>query len=154
MIVKSPVSTLANPAAKVVLRDRVTRLTPTSQRRWGRMNVHQMVCHLSDGFRMATGERPPKSIDNIFTRTFVRYVALHSPLKWPQGVRTLPEVDQEIGGTKPSDWIIDHTELLRQMDTFTPKEGSPHPIFGPLSTSEWNVWGFRHVDHHLRQFGA
>ena len=28
-----------------------------------------------------------------------------------------------------------------------------HPIFGPLSHAEWMTWGWRHVDHHLRQFG-
>jgi hypothetical protein len=118
------------------------------------MNVHQMVCHLSDGFRMASGERPPKPIDNVFTRTIVRWVALHSSLAWPQGVRTLPEADQEIGGTKPVDWVTDHSGLLVMLDTFTPREGFPHPIFGPLTGNEWSVWGFRHVDHHLRQFGA
>ena len=147
-------STLANPATKVVLRDRVTRLTPEFQRRWGRMTVHQMVCHLADGFRMASGERPPKPTYNVFTRTFVRYVALHTSLMWPQGVRTLPEVDQEFGGTRPVEWSTDHGELLHRLDSFTPKEGLPHPMFGPLTSNEWNIWSFRHVDHHLRQFGA
>lgn len=118
------------------------------------MTAHQMVCHLSDGFRMASGERPPKRTDNLFTRTVVRWVAIHSSLAWPQGVRTLPEIDQEIGGTMPVDWAADHTDLLVRIDTFQPKDGVPHPMFGPLSSVEWYVWSFRHLDHHLRQFGG
>lgn len=103
---------------------------------------------------MASGERPPEPKHNLFTRTFVRYVALHSSLMWPQGVRTLPEVDQEFGGTRPVDWTSDHVALLGMLDKFSPREGLPHPLFGPLTAHEWSVWGFRHVDHHLRQFGA
>lgn len=148
------VSTLTNPATRVVIRDRVTRLTPQSQRRWGRMTAHQMVCHLADGFRMASGERPPQPAHNAFTRTVGRWVALHSSLAWPQGVRTFPETDQEIGGTRPVDWVKDHTDLLLRIDTFAAKDGLPHPLFGTLSAFEWSVWSFRHVDHHLRQFGG
>jgi hypothetical protein len=29
-----------------------------------------------------------------------------------------------------------------------------HPIFGKLSQGDWLTWGYRHVDHHLRQFGV
>jgi hypothetical protein len=32
-------------------------------------------------------------------------------------------------------------------------KATQHPMFGRLTTNEWNVWGFRHADHHLRQFG-
>ncbi|NIP78404.1 MAG: hypothetical protein GWM90_04055, partial [Gemmatimonadetes bacterium] len=31
--------------------------------------------------------------------------------------------------------------------------GNVHAAFGPLSRKEWGVWGYRHTDHHLRQFG-
>ena len=30
----------------------------------------------------------------------------------------------------------------------------PHPFFGPLSSEEWQALQWRHLDHHLRQFGA
>ena len=67
---------------------------------------------------------------------------------------SLAEVDQELGGTKPAEWDRDHAELLKMVDSFEAKAGHPHPIFGPLTAEEWNVWGFRHADHHLRQFGV
>jgi len=72
---------------------------------------------------------------------------------WPKGVKTLPEADQEQGGTKPVEWDRDHAELLRMIDSFRALDGHVHSIFGPLTAAEWNVWGYRHADHHLRQFG-
>ena len=38
---------------------RLGYLRHDSVRRWGRMSAHQMVCHLTDGCRMLTGERTP-----------------------------------------------------------------------------------------------
>jgi hypothetical protein len=132
---------------------RVERLSPGASRLWGRMTAHQMVCHLTDGYRMAAGRRTPTPIDNAFTRSVLRRIALHTSLPWPKGVKTTPEADQERGGTKPVDWGRDHAELLRTIAAFGPADGHRHPIFGPLTAAEWNVWGFRHADHHLRQFG-
>ncbi|MEO8098867.1 MAG: hypothetical protein ABI811_14285 [Acidobacteriota bacterium] len=146
-------STLSHAPMKAALRQRVERLTPQAPRQWGRMTVHQMVCHLTDGFRMAAGVRSPKPAHNFVSRSVVRILALHTPLPWPKGVKTLPEADQEKGGTKPVGWDQDHAELLRMVDAFSPMEGHAHPLFGPLRIAEWHVWGYRHVDHHLRQFG-
>lgn len=146
-------STFADPSVKASVRERIARLTPNDARQWGRMTPHQMVCHLADGYRLASGERMPKQIDNFFSRSVIRWVALHSSMTWPKGVKTTPEADQEQGGTKPAEWDRDLAELLRMHDAFRAIEGNKHPIFGPLSEVEWNTWGFRHADHHLRQFG-
>ena len=146
-------STFADATAKASIRQRMEKLTPDAQRQWGRMTPHQMVCHLTDGYRMSLGERQPQGIDNIFTRILVRRIALHTSLAWPKGIKTLPEADQERGGTKPVEWDRDYAELLRKIDAFSAKEGHKHPIFGPLTAAEWNIWGYRHADHHLRQFG-
>ncbi len=146
-------STLADSAARASIRQRIERLTPSAQRQWGRMTPHQMMCHLCDAYRMSAGERQPKPLDNFFFRSVVRLVALHTSLTWPKGAKTLPEADQEQGGTKPTEWDQDHAELLRLLDAFGPTEGHRHPLFGPLTKTEWHTWGFRHADHHLRQFG-
>jgi hypothetical protein len=146
-------STLADASVRAALRDRLVCLTPSASRQWGRMTPHQMVCHLTDAFRMADGSRTPKQIDNIFTRNVVRFIALHTSLPWPKGVKTLPEADQEKAGTPPVEWQKDFEELVRIFDAFAGRESHPHPLFGPLRESEWNVWAFRHVNHHLTQFG-
>jgi hypothetical protein len=146
-------SSFAAAAAKAAVRERIGRLRPDTKRVWGRMTAHQMVCHLTDGYRMSAGERAPKAAVTFAFRWIGRYVALHTPLAWPQGVKTLPEADQEQGGTRPVEWERDVAELLGRIDAFTAVEGRAHPLFGPMTVWEWNVWGYRHADHHLRQFG-
>lgn len=116
-----------------------------------------MVCHLSDSFRGPMGE---KTVTPAlwFARGFVKWFALYVPLPWPKGVKTRPEMDQQIGGTPPADFEADIRELRRLLDRFTRQprdfEWHPHPIFGPMSEEDWERWGYLHMDHHLRQFGA
>ena len=136
---------------------RLRTLTSDSTRQWGRMTPHQAMCHLSDSFRAMMNPVPITSRSNVFTRTFVRWIALHSGLPWPHGVKTMPEVDQEIGGTRPVEFSRDQKELEALIEQFagrTQDTLQSHPIFGPLSTREWQHWGWLHVDHHLRQFGV
>lgn len=150
---------------KTLARERDTReilgklrtLRPDSVRVWGRMSAHQMVCHLSDGFRMADGEKPVAGTTQGLPAVLMRWIALHTPLPWPRGVKTPSEVDQERGGTCPTEFAADLAELEARISRFASgRNGSrpAHPIFGRLSESEWLRWGYRHVDHHLRQFGA
>jgi len=148
---------LDDPQSRAALVSRLRTLAPTSARQWGRMTPHQAMCHLSDSFRGVMNPVPIASMSNLFSRTFIRWIALHSGLSWPHGVKTMPEVDQEIGGTPPVEFARDRQELEVLMEQFVTRRQDtlqPHPIFGPLSTREWQRWGWLHMDHHLRQFGA
>lgn len=149
-------STLLDSAARQQLRSRFMDLGSDSPRQWGKMKPGGMVRHLIDSFRACTGERPVAARDSLVGRTVMRWIALSTPMKWPKGVKTGPEVDQAIGGTKPGDLDADVQELLEVMDRFA-TEVDPqrwaHPIFGRLSAAEWGRWGWRHMDHHARQFG-
>lgn len=146
-------STFNVPSHHSAIIARLERLTPDAPRQWGTMTAHEMLCHLSDGYRASNGLITCRRVDTAFSRSVVRWVALHSPLRWPQGVKTVAEADQRRSGTKPVAWDADREELLRLVRTFAPVEGRVHPLFGPLSVDEWGVWAWRHADHHLRQFG-
>ncbi|PYS93608.1 MAG: hypothetical protein DMF64_04205 [Acidobacteria bacterium] len=136
---------------------RLRQLRPDSGRLWGRMSSHQMICHLSDSFRMAMGVRAAEPVGNPFQRTVLKWVALKTPLPWPKGYKTRPEADQEIGGTRPVEFARDMQELEALLARFTAEQKDfrwqQHPIFGALSEPEWMRWGYLHTDHHLRQFG-
>ena len=135
---------------------RLARLTTGTSRVWGTMSPHEMVCHLTDSYRIATGERAVVPVDTWFARTIVRRIALHSSLAWPRGVPTRPEVDPKRDGTRPSPEFERDREALAQLIASFPVPRSryaPHPMFGQLTRDEWMVWGYRHADHHLRQFG-
>jgi hypothetical protein len=136
---------------------RLREVTPESPRLWGRMSAHQMICHLSDSFRMAIGQKPVSYIGGPLQQRFIRWVALYLPVRWPAGrIRTRPEIDQEALGTPPLNFDADLAELeaLFTMVTAEPRslEWQPHPIFGPMSHAAWLRWGYLHMDHHLRQF--
>jgi hypothetical protein len=148
---------LADSAQRVALAARLRRLAPDSPRQWGRMTPHQAVCHLSDSFRAIMGDKSASSIATPFSRTVIKWIALNAPMKWPPGVKTMPEVDQEIGGTKPVEFARDRHDLEALMEQFAVKQGrelQPHPMFGRMTTEQWQRWGWLHMDHHLRQFGA
>jgi len=150
------VRSIFEPAVRSDLERRVRGLCRGSARRWGRMSPHEAICHMSDAFRMALGEKAVSARPFGFAPV-LRFVALSIPLKWPRGIKTLPEVEQGCGGTAPVDFERDRAELLALMHRFaasTPDQrASTHPIFGSMSTEEWGRWGYRHLDHHLRQFG-
>ena len=146
-----------NQNDKAEIGERRRRLRPDSQRRWGKMSAHQVICHLSDAFKARTGEKLSSPADNWFTRSVMKWVALQSPLPWPRGIKTRPEMDQEIGGTPPEDFERDRRQLETMIERFCQlPDGSfhPHPLFGQMTEAEWMRWGYLHCDHHLRQFGV
>jgi hypothetical protein len=55
--------------------DRLTSVRLDSQRRWGAMSAHQMICHLSDSFRAALGEKQLSAAATLFKRTLFKWVA-------------------------------------------------------------------------------
>ena len=150
--------TLAHPGDHEELCQRLEALRQDSARRWGRMSAHQMVCHLTDAFLLGMGERPVSQADNLLTRTIVKRLALYSPIPWPRGITTRPEVDQLGGGTRPVDFASDIAQAEAQMARFLAHKDllhrTPHPFFGAMSNGDWLRWGYLHPDHHLRQFGA
>lgn len=129
-----------------------------NQRRWGKMTAHQMVCHLGDSLRGVIGEKALAAKPGTLGQGFMKVVALHMPFRWPHGVKTMPEVDQEIGGTRPAEFDADVRELRRLLERLTrePRDFSwrPHPIFGVMTDKDWMRWGYLHMDHHFRQFGV
>jgi hypothetical protein len=149
---------LSDPEVRRSVIARVQRLRPDTQRRWGRMTVHQMLCHLNDSYKVGTGEKFVTSRSGRFQRTIMKWIALRAPLEWPKGIKTLPEVEQGCGGTAPVVFERDRDELLRLIDDFcTRREQSfapAHPLFGPMDHGDWLRWGYLHADHHLRQFGV
>jgi hypothetical protein len=133
--------------------DRLTRLLPDRRAAWGRMSAPQMVCHLSESLRMALGELKvaPKKVPIRYPplKQFIVYVA-----PFPKNVPTAPELLER----SPREWNADVAELQSLIERFAARRGAAqwaeHPAFGRLSERAWGVLVYRHMDHHLRQFGA
>jgi len=147
--------TLDSKANGDQIAERIATLTLQDRRRWGRMSVEQMVCHLSDSYLAALGEKALSPAAGPLPRRLVKWVALALPMPWPHGVKTRPEVEQGLGGTPPVDFERDRASLLAVFHRFcreSARYAETHPIFGPMSRSDWLRWGYLHADHHLRQF--
>jgi len=150
--------TLARPRDRAEILHRLGTVRPENPRRWGRMSAHQMVCHVSDALRMGTGHKAVSEATSLFHRTILKWIVLYLPLRWPAGILTRPEIDQELGGTRPGDFPADIAQLEALLELVTAPTRSfdwqRHPIFGRMSDAAWLRWGYLHMDHHLRQFGA
>ena len=133
--------------------DRIATLAPDRRGAWGRMSAPQMVCHLSESLRMALGELPvaPKRVALRYPplKQFVVYIA-----PFPKNVATAPELLER----SPQQWAVDVADLDALIDRVAARRGTrgwpDHPMFGHLSERAWGVLIYRHMDHHLRQFGA
>lgn len=150
--------TLLDDAAVRGVEARVRQLRPDSVRQWGHMSPHQAICHLSDTFKLALNERPVRAVRSPL-RPVIKFIALQVPLPWPRGrIRTVPEAEQGFGGTAPTEFDRDRSELLALMSRFCsapPGQYCPtHPIFGSMTAKHWRRWAYLHLDHHLRQFGV
>ena len=151
---RTAMKTMWDAASATDIRERVARLTPEHARRWGRMSVQQMVCHLSESLKMAIGELDvaPKRLPIRYTplKQLIVYVA-----PFPRNAPTAPELT--IAAT-PRPWPDDVATLQQLIDRFAARPADAawpaHPAFGRLSRRAWGVLAYRHIDHHLRQFGV
>ncbi len=151
-----PVKTLSNPADLQQIQLRLGQLSPEDKALWGRMTVHQMVCHLTDSYLVPLGEKFASQAPSVMPRAVFKRLALYVPMQWPKGVATRPEVEQGKGGTAPGDFPADLARLLATCRRFSAGLTSPcmpHSIFGSMTNQDWMRWGYLHADHHLRQFG-
>jgi hypothetical protein len=81
--------TMARPADKAEIVKRLKLIQPGCARRWGRMSAHQMVCHLSDAFRMALQQKPASKATGFVQSTVIKWIALYVPgrAEFPRGRR-------------------------------------------------------------------
>jgi hypothetical protein len=131
---------------------RLARLTPQAQPLWGTMNASRMLMHLIGWMEMMSGEMPIASRELILRYPGIKHFAIYW-MPWPKGLPTAPELIT----AESKDWAADHARLTEYYRTFdarrATKKWPEHPAFGKLSTDTWGVLGYRHTDHHLRQFG-
>lgn len=147
-------STVFDPDDRATLKRRVERLTPTTSPRWGRMTARQMLCHTADQVRMALGDLPAQSRPTLLSRPLLReWFVLRAP--WPRAMAVSPP---EMQSTHPGLWADDVRSLLSLIER-AGQHGeagawAPHPQMGALNGRDWGRLIYRHLDHHMTQFGV
>jgi len=146
---------LADAAVRSALRRRVETLSLTSERRWGKMNVQQMLTHVAGAMELVVGGGQMPAATHP-PRPLIKFFALKLPLPWPRGVYN-PR-DPASVPVPASDFEAARARVLAGIDAMGAWEKTAvtthHTIFGDLTTREWQRWAFKHADHHLKQFSA
>ncbi len=134
---------------------RMERLTAGSERLWGKMTAAQALAHCSVAMEMAVGDRRPKRmmIGRLLGPVFRGLALNEKPL-----AKNSP--------TDPTFVVTDERELgverarleglIRRFYSGGPAgcTDHPHSFFGPLTPEQWARQQWKHIDHHLQQFGV
>ncbi len=144
--------TLLDPTVERDLLTRLDHLTPETQGRWGHMSVAQMLHHLGGAIRMATGDLSIPPRDSVLRRFPLKQLIVFV-LPFPKGAPTAPALL-----AKGEFSFEGERETVRELlGTFAKRqiaEWPEHPAFGPLNRDQWGILVWKHVDHHLCQFGV
>jgi hypothetical protein len=144
---------LANVAGRKELLQRLSRLRPEAKPLWGRMTAPQMLAHVSDWMLMASGDLPVAGKKAVLRYAPIKQLVIYW-LPFPKGVPTA----RELLTRAPAQWDAECDSMRERLDSFEKlyrkSEWPDHPIFGSISPRAWGVLGYRHTDHHFRQFGV
>jgi Protein of unknown function (DUF1569) len=136
--------------------ERINKLTPESEAQWGKMNVAQMLAHCNVTYEMAYENihAKPGAFKRFILKLFVKKVVVNeTPYK--KNNPTAPEF--KMAGSKEfekeKERLVTYINKTQELgpDYF---EGKESHSFGILTKDEWNNMFYKHLDHHLRQFGV
>jgi Protein of unknown function (DUF1569) len=147
------VKNLFDPVVKQEIIDRINKLTPQSQRQWGKMDVGQMLAHLQAPIGVAFGTTTVKGnwLMKLILPLFKKNLYDEKP--WKQG---LPTDKSFIMTGQFKDFENEKAQLLDKIIRFTEPHmiSEKHPVFGKLTKEQWSKATWKHIDHHLKQFGV
>jgi hypothetical protein len=144
--------TIWDPGCRQEILARFEKLTPDRRPAWGSMTTAQMLGHLADPMKAAMGQKTVAPKQSAFSSPIIRTMIIYC-LPWPKSAPTAPE------------FIHAHEEHFEDnLSAFRATVGEfgaggegarrePHPAFGQISGKAWGRLMYRHLDHHLRQFG-
>jgi hypothetical protein len=150
------VKNIFDNAAAAEVSGRVAGLTAANQRKWGTKTAAQAMAHCAVGLEIALGDqRPPRVMIGRLLGPVIKRLALGDDAPMRRNSPTVP------GMVVNDDRQLDaeRARLLATIDRVvaTGRSGCtthPHSFFGRLNADEWGVLMYKHLDHHLRQFGA
>lgn len=142
--------TLLHPSDFESIVERLNSLNGSEKRLWGTMTESRMLEHCRKQIEMAIGKistKPlfPRPLQWLTKITFGYYIP------WPRNLITAPEMVAK----SEEKLDVELEKLLVVVSAFLEAEKLyPHPIFGNLTKEDWGLIIYKHLDHHLRQFGA
>ena len=147
---------LYEPQTVAELKNRIAKLRPDSERQWGKMTPAQALAHCSTAMEWAVGDTfEPRAFVGRLLAWLVKPKLLGSEEQMRRNAptaKTLVIADDR-------DLKMEQQRLSALIDRFAAAGPAgctthPHTFFGPLTPQQWAILQYKHLDHHLRQFGA
>jgi Protein of unknown function (DUF1569) len=146
---------LFEPSVRQGIMERLLKLGPQTTRQWGKMDAAQMLAHCSVAMEAGTGDKPlpQRLIGKVFS-PFVRKGFLGDK-PFPKNSPTDPTFVM----SDPKDFAKEKDYLTKLIDRFCaagPEAAGKHThsFLGRVGGEDWGVIMYKHLDHHLRQFGC
>jgi len=134
---------------------RLHSLHQQSQRQWGKMDAAQMLAHCKEAFKVPLSAKSPPKIYPLALIGWLMKSALYNDKPWKQGLPTAPNFKI----TNERDFDKEKAALISLINKF--HQSSPaaiekivHPLFGKFTGNQWGMAMYKHLDHHLKQFGV
>lgn len=135
---------------------RIEKLSPETQPLWGKMNVSQMLAHCNVTYEMAyTDQHPaPKGIMKIILKLFVKNMVV-SEKPYKKNLKTAPQflIVDERDFQKEKERLVAYIKKTEELGA-AHFDGRKNLSFGKMTKQEWNNMFYKHLDHHLQQFGV
>lgn len=135
---------------------RIEKLTPETQPLWGKMSVSQMMAHCNVAYDMTYTDKYPKptGFKKFLIKLFAKNLVV-GPKPYKKNIRTAPEflITDLRDFEKEKEILIQNIIKTQELgeDHFENKESH---AFGPLTSAQWNTLFYKHLNHHLEQFGV
>jgi hypothetical protein len=150
---------LFDPTLVEDIKQRIMHLRPESERRWDNMTPAQTLAHCTSGMQMAMGVINPKRAS--FPANVIGMLIKPLVFGDDKPMRRNSPSSPELFSADPAQCNFEgeRAQLITTIDSFVTKGAAccsqhPHPFFGPLEPQQWAILMYKHIDHHLRQFGV
>ncbi|HEX2787024.1 MAG TPA: DUF1569 domain-containing protein [Ignavibacteria bacterium] len=148
---------LYNSADNQEVIDRINKLSPESKAQWGKMNVSQMLAHADITMKSALGEiKGKRTLMGKLFGNMVKKKITSDDTPFKQGLPTdkafvMTGNEKNFEAEKKN--LIASVEKIGRVGANGVSK-DPHPFFGEMTPQQWDVLIWKHLDHHLRQFGV
>lgn len=135
---------------------RIEKLTANTQPLWGKMSVGQMLAHCNVTYEMVYESKHAKP--NAFVKTILKFLVKKTVVNekpYKKNGQTGPQfiIKETRDFEKEKHRLIAHLKKTLELGE-KHFEGKESHSFGALNSREWNNMFYKHLDHHLSQFGA
>lgn len=146
---------ILNEEDSLEIKRRIQKLSETNTPLWGKMEIQEMLVHCTRQLKLAVGEISSNQQGSSFLRSKLGKWLLFSIVPWPKGADTPAEMNAEIASFSLTDFETEKNELLNYIDKVREHTSlKTHPFFGELNMKDWARLIYKHLDHHLKQFGS